>query len=96
MLDDIGVWRHGTAEINEHIMQYFPNLFTAKVDAPDLVKRIATQDMNNSLLAPYLPEEIKKALFDNGELKALGTVDLHIVFYRRFVPCLEKILLMAY
>ena len=95
LLDDTRMWREGTAEISDHIMQYFFGLFTAEVDAPNLnvlasVKRIVTPDMNNALLAPYSAEGVKKALFDIGNLKAPRSDGLHMTFYKRFWPMLGE------
>jgi hypothetical protein len=43
-----------------------------------------TEEMNNALLAPYTVEEVRKALFDIGDLKVPGPDGLHAIFYRRF------------
>ena len=40
--------------------------------------------MNDALLAPYMAEEVRKALFDIGDLKAPGPDELHAIFYKRF------------
>jgi hypothetical protein len=40
--------------------------------------------MNRDLLADFTEEEVKKALFSIGDLKALGPDGLHGVFYKRF------------
>uniref|UniRef100_A0A453K866 Reverse transcriptase domain-containing protein n=1 Tax=Aegilops tauschii subsp. strangulata TaxID=200361 RepID=A0A453K866_AEGTS len=40
--------------------------------------------MNNALLAPYTAEDVHKALFDIGDLKAPGPDGLHAIFYKRF------------
>ena len=40
--------------------------------------------MNTGLLAPFSHEEIKKALFQIGGLKAPGPDGLHAVFFKRF------------
>jgi hypothetical protein len=40
--------------------------------------------MNDVLLAPFSAEEVKKALFDIGDLKAPGPDGLHAIFYKRF------------
>lgn len=40
--------------------------------------------MNRSLLAPFQEEEVRKALFSIGDLKAPGSDGLHAVFYKRF------------
>ena len=88
LLDDNGVWVHGT-EMKNHIMGYFSNLFTSEVSHPNLevlslVERKVTDEMNDALLAPYTAEEVRKALFDIGDLKAPGPDGLHAVFYKRF------------
>ena len=44
--------------------------------------------MNNALLAPYTAEDVHKALFDIGDLKAPGPDGLHAIFYKRFQPML--------
>lgn len=48
------------------------------------VQRCVTQDMNTRLLAPFSYEEVKKALFHIGDLKAPGPDGLHAVFFKRF------------
>jgi hypothetical protein len=40
--------------------------------------------MNETLVAPFTHEEMKKALFCIGDFKALGPDGLHVVFYKRF------------
>jgi len=40
--------------------------------------------MNQLLLAPFSREEVKKALFSIGDLKAPGPDGLHAVFFKRF------------
>jgi hypothetical protein len=68
---------------------YFQNLFSTDVQNPDqgvfdkVIPRV-TEDMNQILLAPYTREEVKKALFNIGDLKAPGPDGLHAVFYKRF------------
>ena len=39
--------------------------------------------MNNALMAPYTAEEVQKALFNIGDLKAPGPDGLHAIFYKR-------------
>jgi hypothetical protein len=69
--------------------EYFNNLFTSEVDVPDQavidkVTRCVTEEMNNRLTEPYTREEVKKAMFNIGDLKAPGPDGLHAVFYKRF------------
>jgi hypothetical protein len=48
--------------------------------------------MNDKLLAPFTPEEVKKAAFSIGDFKALGPDGLHAVFYKKFCNiCGEEI-----
>jgi hypothetical protein len=48
------------------------------------VHRKISRDMNQLLMAPFSHEEVKKALFSIGDLKAPGLDGLHAVFYKRF------------
>ena len=69
--------------------EYFSDLFTAGVHEPDLnvIEKViprVDQAMNDILTAPYTREEVKKALFNIGDLKAPGPDGLHAVFYKRF------------
>jgi hypothetical protein len=81
------------------ILEYFSSLFTSEVDEVDLVvmekvhKKVSTQ-MNERLLAPFTPEEVKKAAFSIGEYKAPGPDGLHAVFTRISGNFVEMTLLM--
>ena len=48
------------------------------------VKRRVADYMNDSLMAPYTEEEVRKALFSIGDLKAPGPEGLHAIFYKKF------------
>ena len=48
------------------------------------VKPLLTNDMNNMLLAEYTREEVRKALFQIGDLKAPGPDGLQAIFFKRF------------
>jgi hypothetical protein len=39
---------------------------------------------NEKLLAPFSPEEVKKAAFSIGDFKALGPDEFHAIFYKKF------------
>jgi hypothetical protein len=67
---------------------------TAEVDQNILadVKRRITSDMNSLLTAPFTGEEVKKALFQIGDLKAPGPDGMHAIFYKKNTgTCWEKI-----
>ena len=64
-------------------------MFTSEVTQPNqdvlsLIPGKITEEMNNALLAPYTNDEVRKALFDIGDLKAPGPDGLHAIFYKRF------------
>ena len=68
---------------------YFRNLFTsssAEIDHGFLssVKPIVTNNMNEFLVAPYTREDVRKALFQIGDMKAPGPDRLHAIFFKRF------------
>ena len=67
------------------IQQYFANLFTSEVDAinPEMLNKIqpkVTSAMHEKLLAPFTPEEVRKATFSICDYKAPGPNGLHAVF----------------
>ena len=86
--DDQGVWCEGTAYLNPLISNYFAGLFATKIDEPDLVllnkvvPRV-TQAINDELMKPYTAEEVKKAVFSIGDMKAPGTDGFHAIFFKK-------------
>jgi hypothetical protein len=83
------IWVEGTEALKPHILQYFTNLFSSKVQATDpaLLEKIQpkiSQAMNEKLVAPYSPEDVKKAIFSIGDLKAPGPDGLDAIFYKKF------------
>ena len=48
------------------------------------VKSLVTNDMNTLLVAPYTKEDVRKALFQIGDMKAPGPDGLHAIFFKRF------------
>ena len=45
--------------------------------------------MNLSLTAPFTADDVRKALFSIGDLKAPGPHGLHAIFYKRFWTMME-------
>jgi hypothetical protein len=94
LVDDQGIRHEDIETMCGMVKEYFGNLFTREVQAvDDLVlndvdKRVSA-DMNQLLLAPFSREEVKKALFSIGDLKAPGPDGLHAVFFKRFWGMLE-------
>jgi hypothetical protein len=65
----------GTESLKSLILNYFSNLFMSEVQEIDseLLEKImswVTWDMNDKLLAPFTPEDVKKATFSIGDLKS--------------------------
>jgi hypothetical protein len=82
-------WVEGTAALKPIVLQYFANLFTSEVQETDpaFLEKIqprVSHLMNEKLLAPFSPEDVKKAAFSIGDLKAPGPNGLHAVFHKNF------------
>ena len=60
------------------------------------VKKSVTTEMNEALLKPYTAEQVRKALFDIGDLRARLPDRLHVIFYKRFGQCLVMIKLRKF
>jgi hypothetical protein len=92
-----GDWVEGTEMLKPLILSYFTNLFTSEVQATDpavldKIQPRITEAMNERLLAPFIAEDVKKAAFSIGDLKAPGPDGLHAIFYKFFwTICGEKI-----
>jgi hypothetical protein len=77
----------GTKQLNPFISNYFNGLFTTEVDEPDpdpigKVTPHVSAAMNEELLKPFTTDEVRKALFSIGDMKAPGADDLHALFSR--------------
>jgi hypothetical protein len=88
LLDDTGVWKEGE-QLHAHVVDYFSHLFTSEDTGNvqgvlDTVHPRVTPAMNEMLTTPFSAEEVKKALFEIGDLKAPGPDGLHAIFYKRF------------
>ena len=68
--------RHDNLNAMKSVVKgYFENLFTAEVHDVDEsvfadVQRKVSRSMNQHLMSPFSPEEVKKALFSIGDHKA--------------------------
>jgi hypothetical protein len=75
-------------QLNPHISGYFAGLFTTEVEEPDpaliqLVTPRVAEEMNADLLKPHTAEDVKKALFSIGDMKAAGSDGLHALFFKK-------------
>jgi hypothetical protein len=86
LLDDTGVWKEGD-QLHNHVVDYFSILLLDTNNNQRVLDSLhprVTTAMNEALLAPFSAVEVKKALFDIGDLKAPGHDGLHAIFYKRF------------
>jgi hypothetical protein len=89
LVDEQGARHENINYIKQVIKSYFDNLFSAEVKEAEEtvfadVQTKISQTMNEQLLSPFTLEEVKKALFSIGDLKAPGPDGLHAIFYKRF------------
>jgi hypothetical protein len=89
LVDDQGTRHEDGYTMCSMVQNYFSYLFQSEFpmmdqSVLDAVEEKVTADMNRSLLADFTPEEVKKALFAIGDLKAPGPDGLHAIFYKRF------------
>jgi hypothetical protein len=95
--DPTGVFVEGTDLLNPIIENYFTNMFATDNPSMDLnflekvIPRV-TVDMNTKLMAPFLVDDVKKAVFSIGDLKAPGPDGLHAIFYKSFGTSLGRTL----
>jgi hypothetical protein len=87
--NDENDWAEGTNLLKPLVQQYFSNLFTSEVNETDhvLLDKImpkVTPLMNEQLLAPFSPEDVKNVVFSIGDYKAPGPDGLHAIFYKKF------------
>ena len=71
------------------VQNYFTQLFQSEAheidqSVIDVIEEKVTMEMNICLLAQFTLEEVKKALYAIGNLKAPGPDGLHAIFYKRF------------
>jgi hypothetical protein len=82
-------WVEGTNDLKPLVLNYFTNLFTSEVHDTDpaILERIqprVTDLMNESLVAPFTAEDVRKAAFSIGDYQAPGPDGLHAIFYKQF------------
>jgi hypothetical protein len=87
--DPTGNFVEGIDQLNPIILDYFSNLFSTDMNVvePDFLEKVVpkvTEDMNEKLISPFTAEDVKKAGFSIGDLKAPGLDGLHALFYKKF------------
>ena len=71
------------------VNDYFSNLFTSSVPAGiphvvNLVERVVSDDMNQSLMKDFDAEEVRRALFQIHPTKAPGPDGMSAIFFQNF------------
>jgi hypothetical protein len=92
--DDSGIWKEDVTDLNNLVTNYFATLFPSEVLEPDpevinKVHRRVTAEMNRVLLVPFTVDDVRKALFSIGDLKAPGPDGLHAIFFKIFWTMME-------
>ena len=88
-LDDNGQWCTSETDTDRVAEAYFQNLFTTTNPTNlesllDLVDRLVTPDMNHTLLQPYTPKEVKRALFQMHPSKSPGPDGMSPFFFQKY------------
>lgn len=89
LVDDNGNTVEGNDDLSTLITNNFSAFFTVEVHIVDeevlnKIKPRVNSVMNDQLLVPFTAEEVRNALFDIYDFKALGHDGLHAEFYKRF------------
>ncbi|XP_072066788.1 uncharacterized protein [Arachis hypogaea] len=90
-----GSWIEDRKDIIKHIEERFDALFTSnnKRNYESVQSNIpvrVTEDMNRELISEVTEEEISKAVFSMGSLKASGPDGLNGLFYQKYWEIIKK------
>ena len=88
-MDKEGVWRTGEQNVGEIAEEYFKNIFAmsnpSNVDRVlDMVDEVVTKEMNQSLLKPFVGEEVRIALFQMHPLKSSRPNSMSPFFFQKY------------
>lgn len=88
-MDENGRWCTLDNEIARVAESYFQNLFSSANLSNmefvlEAVDRVVTPDMNNTLLQPYTPVEVKHALFQMHPSKSPEPDDTSPFFFQKY------------
>uniref|UniRef100_A0A2N9EXV2 Uncharacterized protein n=1 Tax=Fagus sylvatica TaxID=28930 RepID=A0A2N9EXV2_FAGSY len=88
LLNNDGIWCTAEDQVEDIVVSYFDDLFstTQLVDLTDTlsaVERMVTLEANQTLLRPFIADEVRVALFQMHPSKASGLDDLQSAFVPR-------------
>lgn len=86
---EYGSWVEGEEQLENHIAGYFYSLFSSTTGQENeaILQAITPkvhEGMNRVLCAEYIEDEIRKALFSIGDLKAPGPDGMPTIFFKKF------------
>ena len=81
--------------------EYYQNLFTSsnQLDIErviELVDHVVTEEMAQSLVRPYIEEEVRTAFFQMHPSKSLGLMVCRLSFFKNSGTLLEMMLLLLF
>lgn len=85
-MNDHGQWVYGDRTVRRTIEDYFKNIFPSSGprnwgSAVNCIEKVVTPHMNLELIQPISLEEVKKAVFEMGALKAPSLDGFQGIFY---------------
>ena len=83
-----GGWVGGNDNLCPLIRDYFGSLFTSSMGDIDpavlnSIKPSVSNYMNDLLISDFTRDDVRKALFQIGDMKAPGPDGLHAIFFKR-------------
>ena len=89
MVDSDGRWQTEENTVAEIVVDYYRTLFTAfatthMTEVIDKVNRVVIDDMQHTLMLPYIEEEVKVALFQMHPSKSPGPDGMSPHFFQKF------------
>lgn len=87
--DNNGVWQGSDEDMQSIVLNYFSSIYQS--DQPsqfspitDAIERRVTDEMNNSLLKEFRPDEVRQALHQMHPTKSLGPDGMPPLFFQKY------------
>ena len=87
--DSSGIWHSQQSDLERVATDYFQSMFTSVFTSSfqqviHHVREVVTLDMNNTLLADFTPDEVKRALFQMNPTKVPGLDGMNPLFFQMY------------